>query len=104
MRQLRSAPRDREIEKLKSMFDAMNAFISRNNGWVTSVRGNPEMRFDALPDSALPDELRRRGYVVTEIGEGERILPTAMTSNSPSVPMVSWSLRRQSRLVRSRRP
>jgi hypothetical protein len=28
--------------------------------------------------SALPNQLRSRGYVVTEIGEGERILPAAI--------------------------
>jgi hypothetical protein len=31
-----------------------------------------------LPGSTLPDELRKTGYDVTEIGEGERILPTAI--------------------------
>jgi hypothetical protein len=62
------------------------------------------MRFDALPDSALPEELRKRGYVVTEIGEGERILPTAITQQFTLRADGELSLRRQSRLVRSRRP
>jgi hypothetical protein len=35
-------------------------------------------RFDTLPGSALPNELRGRGYVVTEIGEGEWILSAAI--------------------------
>jgi hypothetical protein len=33
---------------------------------------------ECLPGSTLPDELRKAGYDVTEIGEGERILPTAI--------------------------
>jgi hypothetical protein len=31
-----------------------------------------------VPGSTLPDELRKAGYDVTEVGEGERILPTAI--------------------------
>jgi len=34
---------------------------------------------EALPDSTLPDELRGLGYNITEVGKGERILPTAIT-------------------------
>jgi hypothetical protein len=33
---------------------------------------------ECLPGSTLPDELRKVGYDVTEIGEGKRILPTAI--------------------------
>jgi hypothetical protein len=33
---------------------------------------------EALPGSALPDDLRALGYDVREIGDGERILPTAI--------------------------
>jgi hypothetical protein len=32
-----------------------------------------------LPGSTLSDELRQLGYDVTEIGEGERIIPGAIT-------------------------
>jgi hypothetical protein len=32
----------------------------------------------AYVDQALPDQLRDAGYDVTDIGEGERILPTAI--------------------------
>ena len=35
-------------------------------------------RFDTLPGSALPNELRGRGYVVPKIGEGEWILSAAI--------------------------
>jgi hypothetical protein len=34
---------------------------------------------ERLPGSSLPDELRARGYEVTATGEGERILPAAIT-------------------------
>jgi hypothetical protein len=38
--------------------------------------------FDALPGSALPNQLRSRGYVATEIGEAERILPAAIFTSA----------------------
>jgi hypothetical protein len=34
---------------------------------------------ECLPGSTLPDELRKAGYDVIETGEGERILPTAIS-------------------------
>jgi hypothetical protein len=40
---------------------------------------NPEMRFEALPGSPLPEQLRDAGYDVTEIGQTQRILPHAIT-------------------------
>jgi hypothetical protein len=36
------------------------------------------MRFDALPGSPLPDQLRELGYLVERTGETERILPHTM--------------------------
>jgi hypothetical protein len=33
------------------------------------------MRLEALPGSTLPDELRARGYQVTEVGTAQRIIP-----------------------------
>ena len=34
---------------------------------------------ECLPGSSLPDDLRKLGYDVRETGEGERILPAAIT-------------------------
>jgi hypothetical protein len=36
------------------------------------------MRFEALPGSPLPDQLRDTGYDVTVIGQTQRILPHAV--------------------------
>src|ERR1700730_5525340 len=36
------------------------------------------MRFEALPGSPLPDQLRDNGYLVSEIGTTQRILPHAI--------------------------
>ena len=41
------------------------------NGWITSVSGSI--------DASLPDELQARGYDLTATGDGERIVPTAIS-------------------------
>jgi hypothetical protein len=77
-RQLVAAPRQPEVDKRKQRFEALNKFISQRNGWMTSVPGDPDMTFEALPGSPLADQLRDNGYEVTEIGTTQRILPHAI--------------------------
>ena len=77
-RQLVAAPRQPEVDKLKQQFAALNVFISQRSGWMTSVPGDPDMRFQALIGSPLPDALRAAGYEVTETGTTQRILPHAV--------------------------
>lgn len=62
----------------KKQFDKINRFISERLGWLTSIRGDPEVRFECLLGSTLPDDLREGGHDVRETGEGERILPTGV--------------------------
>jgi hypothetical protein len=75
---LYSAPRSPEIDARKERFADINAFIAEQGGWMTSVPGSHEITFDALPGSALPEQLAARGYIVEKIGESERILPHAV--------------------------
>src|SRR3954469_17465862 len=62
----------------KDQFDKINRFISERLGWVTSIRGDPEVRFECLAGTKLRDELREAGHDVRETGEGERILPAGL--------------------------
>lgn len=78
MRQFLSAPRDPEMDKIKKRFDALNRFVTSQNGWIVSVPGDVEVTMECLPDSTLPAELRKLGYDVSESGEGQRILPAAI--------------------------
>ncbi|EHR03219.1 hypothetical protein [Bradyrhizobium sp. WSM471] len=79
MRQDRYIPgQAHRVADLKEKFDEINQFISERQGWVTSVRGDPEVRFECLPGSLLPDELREAGHEVSKIGVGDRILPAGM--------------------------
>jgi hypothetical protein len=63
------------------------------------------MRFQALPDSALPASLRSMGYIVEPIGETPRILAHAITeeltttSSGAMVPVTEGSTRAVTRRV-----
>jgi hypothetical protein len=68
-----------EIVSCKELFDKINRYVTAHGGWITSIPGAAEVSMETLPDSTLPDELRTLGYDVTEIGEGQRILPHTIT-------------------------
>jgi hypothetical protein len=68
-----------EVADRKERFAALNAYITKAGGWLTSIPGDPEMWFEALPDSGLPAALQSMGYIVERTGETQRILPSAIT-------------------------
>ena len=64
MRRLCSAPRNAQIDEIEEKFAAINGYISKAGGWLVSVPGDVDMRFQALPGSGLPAALRDLGYIV----------------------------------------
>ena len=60
-------------------------FIEMTLSWsiIASTRSGrccaADVTIECLPGSALPDELRGAGYDLVPAGEGERILPAAIT-------------------------
>jgi hypothetical protein len=52
--------------------------VQARGGWTTSIPGDPNIRFEALPGSTLPGDIRSMGYDVRDLGDGERILPAAI--------------------------
>ena len=74
-----STPSNPVADAAKEKFAAINAYITEHGGgWLVSVPGDPAMRLQVLPGSALPDELRKLGYIVVSTGTTERILPHAI--------------------------
>jgi hypothetical protein len=86
---LRPGPPNPSLEDRKAEFDDINRYVCARHGWVTSVRGESEVRFECL-EGPLPDELRAGAafklggrmmrlpkYDVTADGEGERIVTGA---------------------------
>ena len=73
----RPSPSRLKLEERKRLFAGINKFVTERNGWLTSVPGERAVTMECLPDSTLPEELRKLGYKVEADGEGERILPHA---------------------------
>jgi hypothetical protein len=73
-----SSPRNPAMDEIKANFASINSYIDRAGGWLVSVPGDPEMRFQALTDSPLPALLEGLGYIVERTGETQRILPHAI--------------------------
>jgi hypothetical protein len=78
IRQLYARPRNPEVDALKEEFQALNEIVQERGGWLTSVPGEREIRFEALPGSSLPSQLQSLGYIVGRTGESQRILPHAV--------------------------
>jgi hypothetical protein len=72
-------PRAVSMEDRKERFAALVRFASQHNAWITSLPGHRVVTVETLPGSALPDELRALGYRLHEEGEGQRIVPHAIT-------------------------
>ncbi|MES5485952.1 hypothetical protein QMZ05_24630 [Bradyrhizobium sp. INPA03-11B] len=71
-------PLQRTLDRTEQ-FAALNEFVMARAGWITSIPGDAEIRIECLPDSELPDDLRRLGHHLREEGEGQRILAHAVT-------------------------
>jgi hypothetical protein len=79
LRQLYHSPRNPEMDKINSRFAALNEYVTVRRGWITGVPGAVDVTIEVLPGSTLPDELRKAGYDVCQIEDGQRILPAAIT-------------------------
>lgn len=73
-------PRD-AIERRKEKFAAYLHLSRNKNAWLISTPGDPLIRFECLPGSDFPNELRDLGIRLTEEPDGERILATAIVEN-----------------------
>src|SRR4051794_12936496 len=72
----------RAVDGRKDEFARLNELVTARGGWLTSVPGADDpIRMEALPASALPDQLRAMGYSVERTGESQRILPHAIVEN-----------------------
>jgi hypothetical protein len=68
-----------KIEARKAKHARLCAEAREKCAWVISVAGDPVIRFDCLPDSPFPADLRERGFDLIDEGEGSRILHAAIT-------------------------
>lgn len=83
-----------QLAQRKEKFASLNRWIGERGGWIVSVPGDREVRVECLTDSTIPEELRKEGYVLTALGESERILHTAIEqklSAASDGTMVPWT-------------
>jgi hypothetical protein len=75
----------------------LNEFVRSRNDWISSVPGDFDVTIEVLAGTSSPDELQARGYDLTATGDGERIVPTAITerfcmgADGELVPLTSGS-------------
>lgn len=59
-------------------FAELSRFVTERDGWIVSLPGSTDVTVECLPGSALPEQLRDLGHDVAHIGDGERILHSAI--------------------------
>jgi hypothetical protein len=69
------------VEKQRKLFEAMNAFIAQEGGWVISPPGEKRLRIESPQNGGLPIRLAERGFLLRYLGTGTRntssgIIPT----------------------------
>jgi hypothetical protein len=93
--QYKAAPDD--LVERKAWHSALVAEAQTFDAWVTSTSGNREVFIECLPTSGWPAVLRRRGYRLEPLEDGQRILPNsirepmAIGANSELTPLVPGS-------------
>ena len=68
------------IKQRTELWDALNAFVNQQGGWVTSVPGSKCLRIETPSGSSLPARLLELGYAVRSAGINTRITSGNFTS------------------------
>jgi hypothetical protein len=77
---------------LKQKCEALNDFIRARNGWMVSVPGDAELRFEALPDSACRTSCAGSAPTSSRSAKASE-LPTAIVERfccAPTVNLTYW--------------
>ena len=69
----RQGKTDHLLEQRTKLWEALNAFISQQGGWVVSPPGSKSLRVEIQQKSVLPAQLLELGYAVRSAGIGTRI-------------------------------
>ena len=69
----RKAPVEKITEKQRRLWDALNAFVMANGGWITSHPAHRWITIECKKDSAIPALLATAGYDPRHVGSHLRI-------------------------------
>jgi hypothetical protein len=62
-------------ERERILWEALDSFIQRHEGWIISLKDVSPLRFECRADCRLPELLTSMGYSVTNAGMNERLMP-----------------------------
>jgi hypothetical protein len=74
---LHAAPSPTNVAAMKSMVADSSIqiqWVGWRGGWIISIPGAREVRFECRTDSTLPADLVQLGYPLSYEGEGQRIV------------------------------
>jgi len=92
-RRLVDSPRVAEIDQRKRHFEDMNQYIRARNGWMTSVPGDPDMRFEVSPAPRCRISCARLDTSSRRAARRSAYCRTPSSTSSWSVPTTNWSWR-----------
>ena len=61
------------VEKRRALWSAVNAFVVKHGGWITSPADTATIRIEAPTSSPLPSLLADLGYSVQHVGQATRL-------------------------------
>jgi hypothetical protein len=69
----RTKPRnDPDTARRQQLWSAVNEYVGRHGGWITSPPGTQDVRIETPINSELPAKLSELGYRVLHVGTGTR--------------------------------
>ena len=87
LRQLTTAPPQPDVEERKERFAVLNAFISKQGGFVISVPGAVDLRFEVIPGSPVPMSSASSATRSPRSGRASGSWPMPSPRSSPPCPM-----------------
>ena len=83
---------DSGVERRRALWSAVNAFVVKHGGWITSPADTATIRIEAPTSSPLPSLLADLGYSVLHVATGTRLMPNAttdtITAHSTGAPII----------------
>ncbi|WP_316234241.1 hypothetical protein [Bradyrhizobium sp. SZCCHNR1098] len=71
--------RAKALQSRKEKFAALNRFVTKAGGWVTSIPGDYLVTIECTEGSSLPEKLQDLGYRLREVDRRERMISNATT-------------------------
>jgi hypothetical protein len=85
-------PKSPPLKNTKRLWAAMCDLVSENDGWITSIPNEADIRMETPINSDLPSLLEGLGYQLSCLGTGERCLPVGSGVAPATVEIYSFQM------------